>query len=44
LETKQVIFGLFEVVEIVGETLARNFINLLDAYGLKNKIITYVRL
>jgi hypothetical protein len=23
--------------------LARNFIDLLDAYGLKNKIITYVK-
>ncbi len=23
--------------------LARNFINLMDAYGLRNKIITYVK-
>jgi hypothetical protein len=43
LETKQVILGLFEVVETIGETLARYFIDLLDAYGLKNKIITYVK-
>jgi hypothetical protein len=43
LETKQIILSLFEVVEIIGETLAKNFIDLLDAYGLKNKIITYVK-
>ncbi len=43
METKQVILGLFEVVETIGETLARYFIDLLDAYGLKNKIITYVK-
>jgi len=43
LETKQIILSLFEVVETIGETLAKNFIDLLDAYGLKNKIITYVK-
>ncbi len=43
METKQIILSLFEVVEIIGETLAKNFIDLLDAYGLKNKIITYVK-
>jgi hypothetical protein len=33
----------FEVVKTVGQTLARKFINLLDAYGLRNKIITNVK-
>jgi hypothetical protein len=34
---------LFKVIKIIGQTLAKNFIDLLDAYGLKNKIITYVK-
>jgi len=33
----------FEAVKTVGQTLARKFINLLDAYGLRNKIITNVK-
>jgi hypothetical protein len=40
---KQMTFGLFEDVETIGQALARNLIDLLDAYGLRNKIITYVK-
>ncbi len=36
---KHVTFGLFEAIETTGQTLARNLIELLDAYGLRNKII-----
>ncbi len=36
-------FGLFENVETTRQALARNLIDLLDAYGLRNKIITYVK-
>jgi hypothetical protein len=43
INPKQIIFGLFEATEIIGHALARNLIHLLDAYGLKNKIITYVK-
>jgi hypothetical protein len=34
---------LFEVVETTRQVLARNLIEFLDAYGLRNKIITYVK-
>jgi hypothetical protein len=34
---------LFEVVETIRQMLTKNLIELLDAYGLKNKIITYVK-
>jgi hypothetical protein len=40
---KHVILGLFEVVETIGQTLAKNLIKLLDACGLRNKTITYVK-
>jgi hypothetical protein len=40
---KQITFGLFEYIETIGQTLARNLIDLLDAYGLKNNIITYIK-
>ncbi len=40
---KHVILGLFEVVETIGQALAKNLIELLDAYGLRNKTITYVK-
>ncbi len=40
---KQVTLSLFEVVEIIRQVLVRNLIELLDAYGLRNKIITYVK-
>jgi hypothetical protein len=34
---------LFGATKIIGQVLARNLIDLLDAYGLRNKIITYVK-
>jgi hypothetical protein len=34
---------LFKIIKIIKQTLAKIFIDLLDAYGLKNKIITYVK-
>jgi hypothetical protein len=40
---KHVTFGLFKVPKIIGQALARNLIELLDAYGLRNKNITYVK-
>jgi hypothetical protein len=40
---KQIILGLFEVVEITRKALIKNLIDLLDAYSLRNKIITYVK-
>jgi hypothetical protein len=40
---KHVILGLFEAIETIGKALARNLIELLDAYSLRNKIITYVK-
>jgi len=43
LETKHVTLGLVETIETIRHTLIRNFIELLDAYGLRNKIIAYVK-
>jgi len=40
---KQVILSLFEDAETTRQALVRNLIDLLDAYGLRNKIITYVK-
>ncbi len=40
---KQVTFGLVEVVEITWQASVRNLIDLLDAYGFKNEIATYVK-
>jgi len=40
---KHVTLGLFEAPKTSGQTLARNLIQLLDAYHLKNKIIAYVK-
>ncbi len=34
---------MFEVIEIIGQALAKNAIELLNLYGLRNKIITYVK-
>jgi len=34
---------LFEVIKIIRQVLARNLVNILNAYGLKNKIIAYVK-
>jgi methanogenic corrinoid protein MtbC1 len=41
---KHVTFGLFEAIETTWQTLARNLIELLDAYGLRNKIIIMWRM
>ncbi len=40
---KHVTFGLFEATKTIGQTLIKNLIKLLDAYGLRNKIIAYVK-
>jgi hypothetical protein len=40
---KHVTLGLFEATKIIGQALARNLIELLDAYGLRNKIVAYVK-
>jgi hypothetical protein len=34
---------LFEATEIIGQALARNLSELLDFYGLRKKIIAYVK-
>ncbi len=34
---------MFEVIETITQELIRILIELLDAYGLKNKIIAYVK-
>jgi hypothetical protein len=34
---------LFEATETIGQMLAKNLIQFLNAYGLKNKIIAYVK-
>jgi len=34
---------LFKVIETIAQTLIGNLIELLDAYGLRNKIIAYVK-
>jgi hypothetical protein len=39
---KQMILSLFEFVEITRKALIKNLIDLLDAYSLRNKILTYV--
>ncbi len=43
LETKTSNLGLFEVAKITRQVLVRNLIDLLDAHGLRNKIIIYVK-
>jgi hypothetical protein len=43
LKPKHVTLSLFEAIETIGQALAKNLIELLVAYGLKNKIITYVK-
>ncbi len=40
---KQVTFDLFEIAKTTKQMLAKNLIDLLDAYGLKNKVITYLK-
>jgi hypothetical protein len=40
---KHVTLGLFKIAKTIGQMLIRNLIELLDAYGLRNKIIAYVK-
>jgi hypothetical protein len=42
-QPKHVIIGLFEATETIGQTLARSLTKLLDKYGLRKKIIAYVK-
>jgi hypothetical protein len=42
-QPKQVTIGLFETTKITKITLSKNLTNLLDQYGLRNKIIAYVK-
>jgi hypothetical protein len=37
------IIGLFEATKTIGQTLADNLIKLFDQYGLRRKIIAYVK-
>ncbi len=40
---KQITIGLFKAIKITKEALVKNLTKLFDQYGLKNKIITYVK-
>jgi uncharacterized protein YPO0396 len=40
---KHATIGLFEAFEITWHSLTKKLIDLLNEYGLKNKIITYVK-
>ncbi len=42
-QPKHVIIGLFEAIETTSQALVRSLIELLDKYGLKKKIIAYVK-
>jgi hypothetical protein len=42
-QPKHVTIGLFEATQITGQTLPRSLTKLLDKYGLRNKIISYVK-
>jgi len=42
-QPKQITIGLFEAIEITRQTLANNLTKLFDQYGLRNKIIAYVK-
>lgn len=43
LRPKHVTLSLFEATNTTRHALARNLIDLLNVYGLKNKIISYVK-
>ncbi len=43
LKSKHVILGLFEVFEIIRQALTKKLIEFLNEYGLRNKIIEYVK-
>jgi hypothetical protein len=40
---KHVTFGLVETFEIIKQALAKELMNLLDEYGLRTKIIIYIK-
>jgi hypothetical protein len=40
---KHVKIGLFETIEIIGQTLTKSLTKLLEKYGLRQKIIAYVK-
>jgi len=42
-QPKHVTIGLFEVTETTSQALARSLTKLLDKYGLRKKIIAYVK-
>ncbi len=42
-QPKHVTIGLFETTNTIGQALARSLIELLDKYGLRKKIIAYVK-
>ncbi len=42
-QPKKVIIGLFEVTKTIGQALVINLNELLDSYGLKKKIIAYLK-
>jgi len=42
-QPKHVTIGLFQVIKINGQTLTNNLTKLLDQYGLRNKMIVYVK-
>ncbi len=42
-QSKHVIISLFEATKTIGQTLARTLTKLLDKYGLRKKIIAYVK-
>jgi hypothetical protein len=43
LQPKHVTIGLFEAIETLKQTLAKSLTKLLDKYGLRKKIIAYVK-
>jgi len=42
-QPKHITVGLFEVIDIRGQTLDKNLTKLLDIYGLRRKIVAYVK-
>ncbi len=42
-QPKHVTIGLFEIIKTSWQTLVKNLTKLLDKYGLREKIITYVK-
>ncbi len=43
MEIEHVTFGLFKAAETTRQALVKNLIELLNVYGLRNKIIAYVK-